>query len=126
MPCRIKIQPLFQPLRIVERTVEVVSRFVKLILSPLGSFFSLREECGHLSLTQGMKGTSHLQGLLQNRKRVATCNDDAGWQIQGIPQAFYRFDRFALEDQAVSQGFMPSTPMLCSTSTGSTFFSKLS
>jgi hypothetical protein len=97
--------PSFQPLRIVERTVKIMRRFVEFILPALRSSCSLRQKGGHLFPAQGLEGAGNLQRLLQNRERIATGNDDAGRQVQGILQAFHRFGRLTPEDQAVAHGF---------------------
>src|SRR5579862_6955706 len=95
---------LIQPLRILVCPIEVVRGLVKLPFAFLSHWRRAGQKRSDLLTAQRLERSSHFQRLLQDGKRIASGDDHAGRQREGVLEAFDRLSGLALKDQAIAHG----------------------
>jgi len=100
--CLEMLVPLAKPLRVGVGAIEVVARFVQFELAGFRSFCRFCQKSCNLGRVQRMKTAGCLESLLENRKRIAAGDDDAGWQIHRVVEAFHGGGGFTLKNKVVA------------------------
>src|ERR1700732_3968297 len=96
---------LAEPLWVCDGAVKLVSGFVKF---KLACFRGLRRFCQkrcNLGGVHRLKTARGVQGLLKDRERIATCDDDTRGKIHRVVQTLDRCSRLAPENEMVAHGF---------------------
>lgn len=89
----------------MRRRIKLICRLVLLELAVLGGFFGLGHQGGDVLLFHWLEGAGGVEGLLQDRHRIAAGDDDARGQAHRVMQAFDGADGVAFEDDAAAHWF---------------------
>src|SRR5437016_1142057 len=92
-----------QPLWILVRSIEMMSRLVQLVLPVARGLRRPAEQRGHGRLAQRAKAACRVQCLLEHHERVAARDHHAGRQAHGIMEAFDGRHRTAQQDEWIAQ-----------------------
>ena len=93
---------LAKPLRVGVGAIKMVARFVKFELAGFRSSCRFCQKSCKLERVQRVKTATCLENLLENRKRIAACDNDAGWQIHCVVEAFHGGGGFTLKNEVVA------------------------